>query len=144
MESYARHYFELVSVKKRKKQELEEIQKKLNVAKLRLFTSMKRCGVEEVDGVLRVNGRDVQTKVKLSQIQPKEKIPRKKKAEVERDLQIVLENRGIDRANEVVKELETVRKSKQPLVPLETPAGGSGSGKNNKQQKHVIGEVLYS
>lgn len=112
MESYVRNYTELLTVQKRKKLELIDIQSKLNASKQRLYTTMVKYNIDEINTAIKVNGVEEKVKINREKIKPAEKLPRKKKGEVLNDIQIVLEEKGIEKAEELAKELECVRKSK--------------------------------
>lgn len=133
MEAYSRRYIDLCMTYKRMKSQLDLVRQKREQAKDNLYKFMVKSGVEETSiSVKNQSGVNEEHKIIRNKIKPQEKKPRKKKREVEEDIAQVLEARGIDHAQDLVKEIETARKSKIPVQNQES---------NNRKVKY--GDVIY-
>lgn len=112
MDAYVRQFSELMSAKKRKKAELNDLQKKIMAAKQRLYAYMVKNNIETYQITTKINGVDENLVFNRERLQPKPKQPRKKKSEIVNDIRSALEIRGIGNADEIAKEIERVRKMK--------------------------------
>lgn len=77
-----------------------------------LFKTMLKLNTEKFSVKTMKNGQEVTKEFNREKLRPKEHTTRKKKAEVEEDIALVLEGYGINRPRDVAKEIETARKAK--------------------------------
>jgi hypothetical protein len=123
MEAYGRRYVDLALEYKRMKAKLDQLRQSRDQMKGELYKIMIKTNTTDVEVNVKVNGKDEKFVLNREKIRPKPKTQRKKKSEVEEDIATVLENHGIDRAHDLVKEIEQARKAKGDAKPTSARYG---------------------
>jgi hypothetical protein len=123
METYCKAYVDLALTVKRKKEELEDIKKKLKGAKERLYGAMLKSDAVDIMYYTKVKGNEEKIHIVRDKLKPKPPSKRKKQAEIREDIHAVLENYHIENADNIVKEIEQARKAKGDVAPSKNKVG---------------------